>query len=88
MKLYDYAARARPIVATPIRVPDDGPVVLGLAADPKSFAEAVSRLDGADGSDNRIWAESNGWVARLPLWMAAVTGAPRESPPPTRSPAF
>lgn len=75
MKLYDYAARARPIVATPIRVPDDGPEVLALAADPNDFADAVSRLDGVDASVNRGWAERNGWAARLPLWMAAVTGS-------------
>ena len=88
MKLYDYAARARPIVATPIRVPDEGPAVLALAADPQAFADAVSRLDGADGANNRAWAESNGWAARLPLWMAAVTGAARESAPPFLPPAF
>lgn len=74
MKLYDYAARARPIVATPIRVPDDGPEVLALAADPQDFADAVCRFDGTDSTGNRAWAESNGWTARLPLWMAAVTG--------------
>ena len=76
MKLYDYAARGRPIVATPIRLPDDGPAVIALAADAADFAAAVLDSAGRDASPNRAWAVANGWSSRLPAWLAAVEGVP------------
>jgi glycosyltransferase involved in cell wall biosynthesis len=86
MKLYDYAARGRPIVSTTLPGPDaPRPPFLYERDTADSFAVAI--LAAADEPPDRVagrrrWAESNSWSARLPLWLAAARGCPQtgESP--------
>jgi hypothetical protein len=74
MKLYDYAARARPIVATSMRVPVDRPRSLTLAHSVDEFAAAVERGLVGNASENRGWAERNTWPQRVPGWLTGVLG--------------
>jgi len=77
MKLYDYAARGRPIVATSL--PGDLAAAAGVrcASTPDALARAV--LDAtAEGPGprraRRAWAASQRWSTRWPAWRAAVLG--------------
>ena len=79
MKLYDYAARGRPIVST--RWADD----LGETAPPgtfvadtaEQFADAVALAvdeDPCDRAARRAWAEKQNWSSRWDAWAQAVFG--------------
>ncbi len=80
MKLYDYASRERPIVATPgalgprEHVAGAGVTEAGTAVE---FALAVAQAaDGEAGrrASRRQWLADNGWDARWPAWAAAAFG--------------
>jgi hypothetical protein len=79
MKLYDYAARGRPIVATPF---DPGlPVGAGprvrLAGTADATAAAVVEATGESAErrrERRAWAERQRWDERWAAWSAAVFG--------------
>jgi Glycosyl transferases group 1 len=80
MKLYDYAARGRPIVSTRWSdlLAEDAPPSLRLADTPDEFAAAVRSA--ADESPDvrtsgREWAESRSWDHRWPAWSQAAFGA-------------
>ena len=83
MKLYDYAARGRPTVASRfsaelgnglphLRVVDTpremADAILASCAEPESFAE-----------DRRRWAQEQRWMSRWPAWSAAASGSRRRS---------
>ena len=81
MKLYDYAARGRPIICTPgaLGTPEH---VAGAgvveAATPDEFAAAVERVGGEDGSlaaARRDWVAQHTWASRWPGWLRAARGA-------------
>ena len=77
MKLYDYAARGRPIVTTRWFDPDvtERPPHLLIADTPQQFAESVlagSLQSPAQDADRRRWAAENTWSKRWPAWSAAV----------------
>jgi Glycosyl transferases group 1 len=79
MKLYDYAARGRPIVSTRWSdlLAEDAPPSLRLADTPDEFAAAVRSA--ADESPDvrrsgREWAESRSWDHRWPDWSKAAFG--------------
>lgn len=79
MKLYDYAARGRPIVTT--RWSDDvaetGPPGIYVADSSQAFVAAiVSSIDEDRGlpARRRAWAEQNRWSARWLPWSTAVFG--------------
>jgi glycosyltransferase involved in cell wall biosynthesis len=79
MKLYDYAARGRPIVSTRWhpRLEAIGPPHLLVADDPEAFAGAVAgAADDPPGreAERRAWAAGNTWSARFPAWRDAVLG--------------
>jgi glycosyltransferase involved in cell wall biosynthesis len=78
MKLYDYAARGRPVVCTTLPGPATShPPFLYERDDADSFAAAVVAA-ATEPSDRaavrRRWAEGNSWSARLPLWLSAAFG--------------
>jgi glycosyltransferase involved in cell wall biosynthesis len=79
MKLYDYAARGRPIVSTRWGTPrsEDRPPGVRLADTPEAFAEAV-REAAAEvpeaARELREWAEARSWEARWPAWAGAAFG--------------
>jgi glycosyltransferase involved in cell wall biosynthesis len=80
MKLYDYAARGRPIVSTRWSdlLAEDPPPHLRLADTPEEFAVAVrSAADDSPGAarDLRAWAEAHSWDRRWPDWSQAAFGA-------------
>ena len=79
MKLYDYAARGRPIVSTSWGSPrrEDRPPGLRLADTGEGFAEAVpGAADEAPDAARKLrrWAEARSWDARWPAWAGAVFG--------------
>lgn len=78
MKLYDYAARGRPVVATPLPPPDEPrPPGIYEVASPQEFAAAVVAAPAEPATwsvARRSWAERNSWPKRLPVWLAAVFG--------------
>jgi len=79
MKLYDYAARGRPIVSTPWRtgLAAIGPPHLAIAASAEEFAAAIlaaSAEPAAFGKQRRHWAAGHTWNARWPSWAAATFG--------------
>jgi hypothetical protein len=79
MKLYDYAARGRPIVSTRFSadLELDGPPHLRLGSDDASLADAVlgaREEPPARADDRRRWAEERRWTARWPAWSRAVFG--------------
>jgi Glycosyl transferases group 1 len=78
MKLYDYAARDRPIVCTPgalgSRSHIEGAGVLE-AATPPEFAAAVSgAFHERPGRARRQWLDRNSWAARWLEWSRAAFG--------------
>jgi hypothetical protein len=79
MKLYDYAARGRPIVTTRFsaRLEQDGPPHLSVVDDARQMAAAIVDSRNEPGSwadDRRSWAEEQRWTSRWPMWSAAVFG--------------
>jgi glycosyltransferase involved in cell wall biosynthesis len=80
MKVYDYAARGRPIVATKA-------ALLGMKSYPPRLYAAdesreLARLVVAAGDEptshaveRRQWAEQQSWAARWPTWSAALFGS-------------
>jgi glycosyltransferase involved in cell wall biosynthesis len=79
MKLYDYAARGRPIVST---IWEDGlretaPPGTSFADGAEEFVEAVARAlddDPQGASLRRAWAEANTWTSRWDAWAQAAFG--------------
>jgi glycosyltransferase involved in cell wall biosynthesis len=79
MKLYDYAARGRPIVSTDWnpRMAETGPPHTLVAAAPEAFAAAVrsaAEEPAAHAQARRAWGAEQTWDARWPAWSAAVLG--------------
>jgi len=79
MKLYDYAARGRPIVTTRFSpsLEQDGPPHLCVVDDPAAMAEAIlaaRREPDGWARDRRAWAERQRWESRWPAWSAALFG--------------
>jgi glycosyltransferase involved in cell wall biosynthesis len=79
MKLYDYAARGRPIVSTSWGSPRSGdrPPGLRLADTGEGFAEAVPGVANEPpeaARRRREWAEARSWDRRWPAWAGAVFG--------------
>jgi hypothetical protein len=79
MKLYDYAARARPIVATPFdpALAADRPPHVRVAAGAAAMAAAIAAAAGepqARRAERRAWAEGQRWEERWPAWSRAVFG--------------
>jgi glycosyltransferase involved in cell wall biosynthesis len=77
MKLYDYAARGRPIVSTSWsdRLVLDGPPHLRLADTADRFADAVLEAQTEPfqlAQARRVWAEEERWESRWESWTAAV----------------
>jgi hypothetical protein len=80
MKLYDYAARGRPTVATRFsaELDEDGPPHLRIAESAREMADAIlaSRCEPEScAGDRRRWAEEQRWISRWPGWSEAVFGA-------------
>jgi glycosyltransferase involved in cell wall biosynthesis len=80
MKLYDYAARGRPIVTTRFspQLDESGPPHLRVVDDAREMAEGIlaSREEEASWpGDRRRWAEEQRWISRWADWGAAVFGA-------------
>jgi glycosyltransferase involved in cell wall biosynthesis len=80
MKLYDYAARGRPIVSTRFSadLEKEGPPHLRLVSDAAELADAVrsAREEASEWAEQRRrWAEERRWSARWPAWSRAVFGA-------------
>jgi glycosyltransferase involved in cell wall biosynthesis len=80
MKLYDYAARGRPIVSTRFSadLEKEGPPHLRLGSDAAELADAVrsAREEPPErAEERRRWAEERRWSARWPAWSRAVFGA-------------
>ena len=82
MKLYDYAARGRPIVSTSWgeTLSEDPPPGLQLADSAEEFAAAV-RAAADEPSDlapaRRAWAEARTWEQRWHGWATAAFGGQR-----------
>ena len=79
MKLYDYAARGRPIVTTRFAedLESNGPPHLRIADDMRSMAAAVIESVGEPptmADERRNWAEEQRWSSRWPAWSAAAFG--------------
>jgi hypothetical protein len=79
MKLYDYAARGRPIAATRCSEVLGGrlPPHTYVADTTTEFADAIRRATSepaAFAHQRRRWAEENGWQARWQAWSEAVLG--------------
>ena len=79
MKLYDYCARGRPIVATRLDragTATEAPHVLWTAS-AREFADAIrcaSEEDPRLAGDRVRWAAQQTYAARWPQWAAAVFG--------------
>src|SRR5581483_8854826 len=79
MKLYDYAARGRPIVSTRFSntLDAEAPPHLHLADTPDEVLAALrASLDEppAYATDRRRWAEGHSWDARWAAWSRALFG--------------
>ncbi len=80
MKLFDYAARSRGIVATPIDFGDASarPPGIKVASTADEFADAVveAAAEPLEVRTQRLdWVSSNTWEARWPQWSSLVFGA-------------
>jgi hypothetical protein len=78
MKLYDYAARGRPIVPTRWAAEVDHRVGPRCATAPDALARAVTEAAAEPPSarrSRRAWAADQRWSARWPAWHAAVLDA-------------
>jgi hypothetical protein len=79
MKLYDYAARGRPIIATRFgnTTSADAPPHLRLADTAQEVVAALERSRSEPPGwvhDRRRWAEAQRWQNRWPAWSAAAFG--------------
>jgi glycosyltransferase involved in cell wall biosynthesis len=79
MKIYDYAARGRPIVATRFsrKMEREGPPHVSFVDDAQEMAHAVqaSSAEPADWSqERRRWADEQRWSSRWDAWARAVFG--------------
>jgi glycosyltransferase involved in cell wall biosynthesis len=77
MKLYDYAARGRPIVATTVGGRVDPAVGARRAGTPEALAGAIveaAREPTSARAARRTWAVSQRWDERWPAWCAAALG--------------
>jgi glycosyltransferase involved in cell wall biosynthesis len=77
MKIYDYAARGRPIVATTAGRHVDGAVAARCASTPEALASAIidaAREPASARAARRAWAASQRWNARWTAWSAAALG--------------
>lgn len=75
MKLYDYAARGLPVVLTGRDPRSPTPPRLMLAADSRSFADAVAACEDFDEASARAqkeWARQHTWDVRFEHWRAAA----------------
>jgi glycosyltransferase involved in cell wall biosynthesis len=80
MKLYDYAARARSIVASGAAVATDAEAGVARASTPEEFAAAVVRAAAEPTEERarrRSWAERQRWACRWEPWRDAVLGTAR-----------
>jgi glycosyltransferase involved in cell wall biosynthesis len=78
MKLYDYAARGRPIVCTPGALGERSQVdAAGVieAATAAEFATAVAGAEPEASEARRSWAMDNRWESRWPRWAQAALDA-------------
>jgi glycosyltransferase involved in cell wall biosynthesis len=80
MKLYDYAARGRPIVATPVLGAESGdlPPTTIIASGDAEFADAIEHADGTSHGafvERCRWASEHTWDLRWKTWAPAVFGA-------------
>lgn len=81
MKLYDYAARARPIVATPGLQRGTERLTAGIFESASAADFASNVIEAAGTSDEallplRVWAERHAWPERWKQWhRAALMGA-------------
>jgi hypothetical protein len=85
MKIYDYAARGRPIVATRFaaRLEQEGPPHTIVSDDAHAMAAAILaslQEPPAWSQDRRNWAEQQRWSARWGAWSAAIFGAAQQPP--------
>ena len=71
MKLYDYAARARPIVASGAAAATDAEAGVARASTPEEFGAAVVRAAAEP------TAERQRWACRWEPWRDAVLGTAR-----------
>jgi glycosyltransferase involved in cell wall biosynthesis len=77
MKLYDYAARGRPIVST-LWIEDlaeTAPPGTTIAEAGEPFVRAVTQAEAGDPEQavqRRMWAETNSWSSRWNAWEHAV----------------
>ena len=80
MKLYDYAARGRPIISTlwSDGLPDAAPPGTYFAETAEQFAAAITQSidhdDPRDVASRRAWAETHSWDSRWDAWAQAVFG--------------
>jgi glycosyltransferase involved in cell wall biosynthesis len=77
MKLYDYAARGRPVVATTGAGELDGAAGVRHADTPDALARAIVHAAAEPASvraSRRAWAADQRWSVRWPDWSAAVLG--------------
>jgi glycosyltransferase involved in cell wall biosynthesis len=79
MKLYDYAARGRPIVSTlwARDLRETAPPATYFADAAEQFVEAVARAvddDPRNAALRRAWAEEHSWTSRWDAWWQAVFG--------------
>jgi hypothetical protein len=85
MKLYDYAARGRPIVSTRWcdTLISDGPPHLALAESAEDFAAAIlaAAIEPTTfAAQRRRWAAERTWIARWPAWSTAVFAMASQKP--------
>jgi glycosyltransferase involved in cell wall biosynthesis len=77
MKVYDYAARGRPIVATTAGGYCENAVAARCASTPEALAIAIidaAREPASARAARRAWAATQRWNARWPVWSAAALG--------------
>jgi len=79
MKIYDYAARGRPIVATRFsrQMEREGPPHVSFVEGAQGMAQAVQASSAEPASwsqERRRWAEEQRWSSRWEAWARAVFG--------------
>jgi glycosyltransferase involved in cell wall biosynthesis len=79
MKMFDYAARGRPIVSTGSGLPESAPHVRFANTAQGFVTEIQATMTEPDAwAASRIeWARANSWSARWPAWSAAALGNAR-----------
>jgi hypothetical protein len=87
MKLYDYAARGRPIVSTRIsadieRIGPPNTKLVNTAAEMAAAVLASQHEPASWALERRRWAEQRRWSTRWPAWSRAVFGSSEATPKP------